>query len=433
MSPHARILAGLLLGAATGVAVNLLAGEDPAVAWVVESLAEPIGRVWLNALIMVVIPLIVSTVALGVAGLGSLAHVGRIGLLALATFFAVTAVATGVGLVAVGVIKPGASLDPEVTARLMEAYQGQAQGAVGLAQGAFGINTFVAMVPRNPISAAANGEMLAVIVFALFLGVGLTLVTPDRAEPLLKVLDSVAHAMVAIIGLVMTVAPIAVFALIFSVTARFGFDVLFNLLKYVVTVIGSLTLFLLVGYTLVLRFVAKRRPLEFFSKARIVMLTAFSTSSSNATLPTTLRVTEQELGVPRRIAGFVVPLGATMNMNGTALFEGVTVLFLAQVFGVDLALPQQLVVLLMAVVTAIGVAGVPGGSIPLMMMVLGVVNVPVEGIAIVLGTDRLLDMCRTVVNVTGDMVTATVVDRFESSRGAAALGSLPAGEAAREE
>jgi DAACS family dicarboxylate/amino acid:cation (Na+ or H+) symporter len=271
------------------------------------------------------------------------------------------------------------------------------------------------MVPRNPVAAAANGEMLAVIVFALMLGIGLTMVGADRAKPLVAVLDSIAEVMVAIIGLVMRIAPLAVFALIFSVTARFGFDVLLNLLKYVVTVIGALVVFTIVVYPLVIRFIARRDPVEFFRKAAVVVITAFSTSSSNATLPTTLRVTEEELGIPANVTGFVVPLGATMNMNGTALFEGVTVLFLAQVFGVPLTAWQQIVVLLMSVVTAIGVAGVPGGSIPLVMMVLGTVGVPVEGIAIVLGTDRLLDMCRTAVNVAGDVVTAAVVDRFERS------------------
>ncbi|MBI4265241.1 MAG: dicarboxylate/amino acid:cation symporter [Acidobacteria bacterium] len=413
MRLHTRILAGLLAGAVAGVIVNFFAADDIWLLAFLTNVAEPFGRVWLNGLIMVVIPLIVSTVALGVAGLGSVAHIGRIGLVTLLTFLALTAGATALGLLAVNVVQPGAGLDPAVTARLMETYRSQAQGAMGLAQGALGINTFVNMVPRNPVSAAANGEMLAVIVFALLLGVGLTLVGRERADPLLRVLDSVAAVMVAIIGLVMKLAPYAVFALIFGVTARFGFDVLINLIMYVLTVILCLAVFLLVGYTLVLHFVAGRRPADFFRKARVVMLTAFSTSSSNATLPTTLRVTQDELNVPSRIAGFVVPLGATMNMNGTALFEGVTVLFLAQVFGVQLSLGQQIVVLLMSVVTAIGVAGVPGGSIPLLMMVLGMVQVPMEGIAIVLGTDRILDMCRTTVNVTGDMVTATVVDRFE--------------------
>jgi DAACS family dicarboxylate/amino acid:cation (Na+ or H+) symporter len=299
-----------------------------------------------------------------------------------------------------------------MTARLIETYRGQAEGALGLAQGALTIDTFVSMVPRNPVAAAANGEMLAVIVFALLLGVGATLVPRPQAEPLLRVLESVAHVMVAIIGLVMTVAPIAVFALVFGVTARFGFELLGSLVAYIVTVIGALAIFTAVGYPLALRFVARRSPSEFFRRARVVMLTAFSTSSSNATLPTTLRVAQEDLGIRPEVAGFVVPLGATMNMNGTALFEGVTVLFLAQVFGVSLGLGQQLVVVLMSVVTAIGVAGVPGGSLPLLMMVLAMVGVPGEGIALILGIDRILDMCRTTVNVTGDLVTAAIVNRY---------------------
>ena len=413
MPLHNKILVGLLLGAAAGVVLNLTAGGSPTLHWLVARVAEPLGRVWLNGLIMVVIPLIVSTVAVGVAGLGSLAHIGRIGVVTLVTFLGLTACATALGLAAVNMVRPGDGLDPAVTARLMETYRGQAEGAMGLARGALSVDTFVQMVPRNPIAAAANGEMLAVIVFALMLGVGLTMVGSDRAKPLLAVLDSIAEVMVAIIGLVMRVAPLAVFALIFSVTARFGFDVLLNLLKYVLTVVGSLALFGALVYPIVIRLIARRDPVDFFRKTAVVALTAFSTSSSNATLPTTLRVTEEELGIPAKVTGFVVPLGATMNMNGTALFEGVTVLFLAQVFGVHLTLWQQLIVLLMSVVTAIGVAGVPGGSIPLLMMVLGMVGVPVEGIAIVLGTDRLLDMCRTVVNVMGDMVTAAVVDRVE--------------------
>jgi DAACS family dicarboxylate/amino acid:cation (Na+ or H+) symporter len=287
---------------------------------------------------------------------------------------------------------------------------------MGLAQGALSINTFVNFVPRNPVGAMANGEMLAVIVFALFIGVALTTIAREKAAPLLAVLESVASVTIRIIEMVMRFAPYAVFFLIFSVTARFGLDLLATLAGYVLTVIGGLALLLIVGYSAVLVVFARRNPLDFFRKARIVMITAFSTSSSNATLPTTLQVTEEVLHVPRQIAGFVVPLGATANMNGTALFEGVTVLFIAQVFGLELALSQQILVVLMSVVTAIGTAGVPGGSIPLLMMVLNMVGVPVEGIAIIIGIDRILDMCRTTVNVTGDMVTATIVDRFEGGR-----------------
>jgi DAACS family dicarboxylate/amino acid:cation (Na+ or H+) symporter len=293
---------------------------------------------------------------------------------------------------------------------------------MGLAQGGLSINTFVNFVPRNPVSSMANGEMLAVIVFALFIGVALTTISLEKAQPLVSVLESVAAVTIRIIEIVMRFAPYAVFFLIFTQTARFGLSLLAMLASYVLTVIGGLLLFTVVGYSAALTLLARRSPLEFFRRARIVMITAFSTSSSNATLPTTLKVTEEELKVPRQIAGFVIPLGATANMNGTALFEGVTVLFIAQVFGQDLTLAQQVIVVLMSVVTAIGTAGVPGGSIPLLMMVLQMVGVPVEGIAIVIGVDRILDMCRTTVNVTGDMVTATIVERFEGGR----LASAPA-------
>jgi dicarboxylate/amino acid:cation (Na+ or H+) symporter, DAACS family len=427
MPLHTRIMIGLLLGAVAGVAVNLATDGGPATQRFVSLVTEPIGRVWLNALIMVVIPLIISTLALGVAGLGNIARLGRIGAVTLASFLGLTSIATVLGLVAVNVIQPGRGMDPEVAARLMETYRGQSEQAMGFVEGALGVETFVRIVPRNPIQAAAGGEMLAVIFFALMIGVALTLIPEAKARPLLQVFDSIAAVTVAIIGLVMRLAPYAVFALIFSVTARFGFHILINLLKYVLTVVGCLAIFLVVGYALILQFVARRSPMEFFRRARIVMLTAFSTSSSSATLPTTLRVAEEELGVPRHVSGFVVPLGATMNMNGTALFEGVTVLFIAQVFGVHLSLPQQLIVIIMSVVTAIGVAGIPGGSIPLLMMVLGMVGVPMEGIAIILGVDRILDMCRTTVNVTGDLVTATIVDRYEGGVRAVSPGPAAAG------
>jgi DAACS family dicarboxylate/amino acid:cation (Na+ or H+) symporter len=411
---HTKILTGLVLGALIGVTANLMIGSDN-IQGVVTNVTEPLGRMWLNALIMVVIPLILSTLSLGVAGLGDLKTLGRIGLLTILGFLFLTALSTTLGLTVMNLIQPGTGLDPAVTKKLMETYQGEAKGAMGLAEGKFGVDLFVRMIPRNPISAMANGEMLAVIVFALMIGIAMTIISREKAEPMIKFMESLGHIVIAIIELVMKAAPFGVFCLIFSVTARFGYDLLLQLLMYVLTVVGSLAVFQFIGYPLILKLIAKKNPLEFFRKIKIVMLTAFSTSSSNATLPTTMRVGEQELGLPREIAGFVLPLGATMNMNGTALFEGATVLFLAQVFGVELSLGAQLIVVLMSVITAIGVAGIPGGSIPLLMMVLGLVGVPMEGIAIILGVDRILDMCRTVLNVTGDLVTATIVQRFEKT------------------
>jgi DAACS family dicarboxylate/amino acid:cation (Na+ or H+) symporter len=383
MALHTRILIGLVAGAAVGVATNRATGGGAAVEGLVKNLTEPLGRMWLSALIMVVLSLL--------------------------GFLSLTALSTLLGLGAVNLVQPGRGLDPEVTARLLEAYRGEAQGAMGLSSTAFGVDLLVKIVPRNPVQAAAGGDMLAVIFFSLMVGVALARMSAEKSEAMVKLLESLGHVTINIIELVMKLAPLGVFCLIFSVTSRFGYDLLLNLLKYVLTVAGSLALFLFVGYPLILAFVARRRPGEFFKRAQVVMLTAFSTSSSNATLPTTLRVAQESLGLPREIAGFVLPLGATMNMNGT-------VLFLAQVFGVELSLYAQLVVVLMSVITAIGVAGIPGGSIPLLMMVAGMVGVPMEGVAIVLGVDRILDMCRTVLNVTGDLVTATVVARFEGPR-----------------
>jgi len=411
---HNKILGALVLGAITGVMTNLTVGGAD-IQGFVSNVSEPIGRMWLSALIMVVIPLIISTLSLGVAGLGDLKTLGRIGMITIISFLSLTALSTTLGLVVMNFFQPGSGLDPAVTQRLMATYKGQVEGAMGLADTVFGIDLFVKIIPRNPIDAMAKGEMLAVIFFALMIGVAMTIVSRERAEPMIKFMESLGHIVIAIIELVMKIAPLGVFCLIFSVTARFGYDLLLQLLKYVTIILGSLAVFQFIAYPLIIKFVARRNPLEFFRKIRIVMITAFSTSSSNATLPTSMRVGQEELGLPKEITGFVLPLGATMNMNGTALFEGATVLFLAQVFGIDLSIGSQIIVVLMSVITAIGVAGIPGGSIPLLMMVLGLVGVPMEGIAIVLGVDRILDMCRTTLNVTGDLVTATIVHRFEQS------------------
>jgi DAACS family dicarboxylate/amino acid:cation (Na+ or H+) symporter len=284
----------------------------------------------------------------------------------------------------------------------------------------FGIQTLVNIVPRNPFFAMSgkestngNPDMLAVIFFALMVGVGLTLIKPERAQPLMRVLEAVYDVAVIIINLAMKLAPYGVAGLIFSVTARFGFDLLKALAWYVVTVLIGLVLHQFGVFSILVRVFARMNPLTFFKKIETIMLTAFSTSSSNATLPTTIMITQQNLGVPAKITGFVLPLGATMNMNGTALFEGVTVLFLAQVFGVHLDFFAQLVVVIMSVLTAVGAAGVPSGSIPLLIIVMQMVGVPGEGIALILGVDRVLDMCRTALNVTGDVTCAAYVARSE--------------------
>jgi DAACS family dicarboxylate/amino acid:cation (Na+ or H+) symporter len=412
MALHSKILIGLLTGAVLGITANLTAGGSDGLERVINLFTDPLGRVWLNALIMVVIPLVISTLTTGVAGLGSIAKVGRMGGLTLLTFLMFTAVSATLGLVLVNVIQPGANLDPELRTRLMQTYETQSTQAMGVAQQGVSIDLFVNMVPRNPVSAAADFNMLGIIFFSLMMGVAMTRLPKDKAKPVLDFLNSLAHISIGIIEMVMKVAPFAVACLIFSVTGRFGFDILVSLATYVATVLAGLGIFMVVVYPLALKFIAGRSPGAFYHEAWIVIVTAFSTSSSNATLPTTLRVAEEKLGVPNEVAGFVVPLGATMNMDGTALFEGVTVLFIAQVFGIDLAIGEQILVVLMSVVVSVGAAGVPGGSIPLLMIVLSMVGAPMEGIAIVLGVDRILDMCRTTTNVTGDLVSSTIVGRY---------------------
>jgi len=415
MQLHNRILLGLAAGAAAGTVANLLAGETHALAEVVRLGVEPIGKLWLSTLVMMVIPLILSTLALGVVGLGDLRRLGKIGLVTLLCFLGLTAISASVGLALVGLIEPGRGLDPAIKENLLSLYQGQAREAMGLSGEGFGIELLTRIIPRNPVHAAASGDMLAVIVFSLIFGAALASLRPEKAEPMVRFLDSLGEITLKVIEMAMKIAPVGVFCLIFSVVARFGFTLLISLFWYVVTVVAGLGVVLVVAYPLVLRLVAGRRPLEFFRAARLAMLTAFSTSSSSATLPTTLETARDRLGVPPSIGGFVLPLGATINMNGTALFEGGTVLFIAQVFGVKLSLGAQAIVVAMSVMTAIGSAGIPGGSIPLLMMVLKMVGVPMEGIAIVLGVDRILDMCRTAVNVTGDLVTSTVVARTVGS------------------
>ncbi|MBI4513652.1 MAG: dicarboxylate/amino acid:cation symporter [Gemmatimonadetes bacterium] len=411
---HQKILAGLLLGGAAGVACNVLAADARWLAAVNTYVAGPVGQIFLRMLFMVVVPLVFASLTVGVALLGDLRRVGRVGAKTIGYFLVTTAAACVIGLVLVNQFEPGGGLDPTTRASLLETYRSEAAQRAPEAGAGFGIHTLVNIVPRNPIDAATRGDMLGVIFFSLMLGIALTLLPSDRARPLVRVLEALGDAMVAIIGIVMKIAPYGVAGLIFVVTSRFGWGILRELAVYVAVAIAGLLIHQTVSFSLLLRFLGRMSPWDFFRRAEPVMITAFSTSSSNATLPTTIKVSEEALGIPKEIAGFVLPLGATMNMNGTALFEGVTVLFVAQVFGVDLSVGEQAIVLALSVLMAVGAAGVPGGSIPLLMLVLQAVGVPGEGIALVLGVDRILDMCRTVVNVTGDMTAAVYVARTEA-------------------
>lgn len=415
MKLHTRILVGLLAGGALGILANMqLGARHPVVEWLNHYVAGPAGQVFLRMLFMIVMPLVFSSIALGVAGLGDLRRVGRVGGKAVGYFLVTTFLAAATGLLFVNVIKPGSALDPAVKSELMAAYAGDASGKMAGAQdGGFGVHTFVNIVTRNPVRSAAEGDMLGVIFFGLVFGAALTLIPPARAKPMTDLLESLNAVVIAIVGMAMRLAPYGVTALIFGVTSRFGFALLVPLGGYVLVVLGALLFHAAVNLSLVLRLAVGISPALFFDRARSAVVTAFSTSSSSATLPTALAAAEQGLGVPPKIAGFVLPLGSTMCMNGTSIFEGITAIFLCQVFGIDLSLGQMAVLVVMAVITAVGAAGVPGGSIPLLVGILVMFGVPGEGIAIILGVDRILDMSRSAVNVYGDLTAVAFVAKSE--------------------
>jgi DAACS family dicarboxylate/amino acid:cation (Na+ or H+) symporter len=427
MKLHTKILLGLVIGLVLGISVNLTVGtENPTVEMINDYVAVPVGQVFLRMLFMVVMPLVFASIALGVAGVGDIRKAGRIGGKAIGYFFVTTAVACTLGLVVVNLMRPWERIAPETRAELMERFAGDAASRVQTSeQQNFGIETFINIVPRNPIDAAARTDLLGVIFFGLAFGAALTVIPPAKARPMIDVLEALNGVVTAIIHFAMLLAPFGVAALIFTVSSRFGFDLMIAVAAFVVTVIIALLAH--VGITLsgIIRFLIGMSPLLFFSRIRAALITAFSTSSSSATLPTAIDVAQEQLGIPPRIAGFVLPIGSTMCMNGTAIFEGITVIFLAEIFGVALTLPQMAAVMIMCVITAIGAAGVPGGSIPLLVGVLTMFGVPGEGIAIVLGVDRLLDMSRTTVNVCSDMTAAAWVARSEKMWDPSQVPQLP--------
>lgn len=431
---HTKILVGLLIGAMLGLAANLTVGGDhAAVTWTNKYLAGPIGQIFLRMLFMVVMPLVFASISLGVAGLGDLRKVGRVGGKALAFFLGSTAASATIGILLVLAIRPGLNIDPEVQRNLLSTY---ASGAATLEQSSqqstFGIETLVNIVTRNPIKSMVDGDMLGVIFFGIMVGAALTLITAARAKPMIDWLEALSDVVIKIVGLAMKLAPLGVAGLIFGMTSQFGLGLLAPLGKYVFVVLAGLGIHVLVTLTLVIRALGMS-PVRFYGRIRPSIVTAFSTSSSAATLPTNIAVAEQSLGIPPKIAGFVLPLGNTMCMNGTALYEGVTVIFLAQVFGIGLGVADMVVIMIMSVITAVGAAGVPGGSLPLMVGILTMFGVPGEGIALILGIDRILDMSRTMVNIIGDLVATAFVAKSEGVWNPSMVPAVPMGGAQLDE
>lgn len=527
MPLHTKILIGLLVGVLGGLTVNwTLGGDNPNVVWFVENFTRPIGQLFLNLLLMIVVPLVFASLVVGVAGIGDIRKLGRIGFKSFAYTLIISGISVIIGLGLANLIRPGERIAPDIAAQLKEKFSGGARSsvesaiAIGAASKSFAsatdrhtakinalaeqtdLNTeearkfaadamvfsqrakefsneasaslrtsrsFLAeadkftreadriaarpdllaevagdfsaetkrfsgdvrraaasedtalmsvvktIVPSNVFNsiAGASPNMLHIMFFALIAGIAITLLPAPVSAPFVGLMESVFAVTSKIIDIIMRFAPYAVACLLFNNIAQFGLDLLQSLAWFVFTVLLGLSLHFFGIYSLSIWFLSRINPLEFFKRVRTVIVTAFSTSSSNATLPTALRVSHENLGVPKHINSFVLTVGATANQNGTALYEGVTVLFLAQLAGVDLTLGIQLMVVYMAILGGIGTAGVPSGSIPFIIGILAMIGIDPALIAIILGVDRILDMCRTTLNVVGDITAATFVARSE--------------------
>jgi DAACS family dicarboxylate/amino acid:cation (Na+ or H+) symporter len=424
MALHTKILIGLLVGVIAGLAVNWrLGGDDPRIAQFVSNVTQPIGTLFLSLLLMIVVPLVFASLVVGVAGIGDIRKLGRIGLKSFAYCLIISAISVVIGLGLANTIRPGERISPDIAAQLKQKFGGGAASATDAQKKAAEaakadsplMQAVKTVVPSNVFNsiAGANPNMLHIMFFALIIGIAITLLPSAVSAPFVSLMESVFAITSKIIDIIMKFAPYAVACLLFNNIAQFGLDLLQSLAWFVVTVLLGLSIHFFGVYSLSVALLSKINPIEFFKRVRTVIVTAFSTSSSNATLPTALRVSEENLGVPKEINSFVLTVGATANQNGTALYEGVTVLFLAQLAGADLTLTVQLMVVYLAILGGIGTAGVPSGSIPFIIGILAMINVDPALIAIILGVDRILDMCRTTLNVVGDLTAATFVARSE--------------------
>lgn len=410
-----QMLGGFVLGLALGLFVHFTSVDAAWVKTVTTYVTGPIGQVFLRLLFMLVIPLLFSALVVGIAEMGEIAALKRVGLRTLVLTICVSTIAVIVSLVLVNLLQPGAGVD-RVEAQALLAASGDSAGAIldRTATTPTGVDAILNIVPTNVVAAMTANDILAIMFFALFFGIGI-LLTLDKphVQTLKRGIEGVFEVSMRLIGLVIRLAPIAVFCFMFNLAALFGWELLVRLLAFVGVVLAALGTQMFIIFPILLLLLARKNPLAFFRQTQEAAVMAFSTASSNATLPTALRVAETKLKLPPKVSRFVLTIGATANQNGTAMFEGVTVIFLAQFFGVDLTLGQQITIMLVCILGGIGTAGVPAGSLPVIALILGMVGVPPAGIGLVLGVDRFLDMCRTVLNVIGDLVLATIVSAGE--------------------
>ncbi|MGO4552549.1 dicarboxylate/amino acid:cation symporter [Lysobacter sp. 2RAF19] len=423
---HTKIAIGFIAGITAGLLVHATGSDAAWVQLFTTYVTTPFSKIFLSLIFMLIVPLLFSALVVGIAEMGDVRALGRIGWKTLFYTVLLSAVAVLLGLVLVNWLKPGAGVDPALAQQLLADNADRAKEIVAsVGEQPRGIDMLVSIVPDNVIAAASNnGTILSLMFFAVMFGIGLVLTRTPQTDILKRGIEGLFEISMTLIGLVIRLAPIAVFCFMFNLVSIFGFDLLLRLGAYVGVVVLALALHQFVSYSVALK-LAGQSPVRFFKGAQEAMVMAFSTASSNATLPTALRVAEEELGLPRRIARFVLTVGATANQNGTALFEGVTVLFLAQFFGVDLSLGQQAMVMVVCILGGIGTAGVPSGSLPVVALICAMVGVDPVGIGMILGVNHFLDMCRTTLNVTGDLTLATLVAAGEPDLGAGETAATP--------
>lgn len=429
---HTRIILALIIGISSGLAANLwLGGNDANLQWVVANVTDPVGQLFLRLLLMIVIPLVFSSLIVGITGLGDVRALGRIGIKTLGYTVVVSGISVAIGIGVTNLIEPGKRMSESTSQALLERFKSDAEHRVSANTAQSNDSALLAavktVVPSNPFAAASSSSpnMLHLLFFAIFLAIAMTMLPRTTTLPLITFFEAIYQVCSKCIDIIMKFAPYAVACLIFNNTALFGLDLLQALMWFVVTVLLGLSLQMFGVYPLSVHFLSKMSPVAFFKKSKLAILTAFSTSSSSATLPTTIKVSEENLGVPREINNFVLTVGAAASHNGTALYEGVAVLFFAQLAGIEFTLTQQIVIAYMAILGSIGTAGVPSGSIPFIVMVLASFGIDPTMIAIILGVDRVLDMCRTTVNVTGDLTMATYVAQSEKATVVPVLDEAP--------
>lgn len=415
MKPHIKLLLALVLGLCLGVICHSFADVE-FLNFISSQLLAPLGQIFLRLIFMVVVPMVFAAIVLGVYELGKGQGLGRIAGRTLFYTLIASSLSVVIGIGLVNSIRPGDHVNALSSSNTtqVESIQKNAAAAKPFAQ------AIVELIPRNPIDSAAkalDGEMMALMIFALIFGLALCQVDrehPKNAGPMVDLFEHVFKICMTIVDYAMKLAPIAVFSIVFNTAFKQGLDIFTTLLFYVGVVLLGLALQQFVVYSILLKWLGKKSPLEFFKQIKEVMLYAFATASSNATLPRSLEVAEKNLKLKNHISRFVLTVGSTANQNGTALFEGITVLFLAQVYHIELSLAQQIQVVMMSILAGIGTAGVPGGSLPLIMILLQQMHIPVEGMGLILGVDRFLDMCRTTLNVSGDLVIAQLIDTAEA-------------------